>query len=122
MSIDHFLNHFKQDSSLSANIVAWKEIPARDSQFDSAFSSVNPILGTALEQLKLWPLYTHQSAAIRAALQGDNVVVATGTASGKSLCYHIPILNSYETDNSSTALMLFPTKALLKINVLSLRK
>ncbi|MEN8097453.1 MAG: DEAD/DEAH box helicase [Chloroflexota bacterium] len=112
MSIDHFLNHFKQDSSLSANIVAWEEIPARGSHFESAFSSVNPALVTALEQQKLWPLYTHQAAAIRAVLQGDNVVVATGTASGKSLCYHIPILNSYEADNSSTALMLFPTKAL----------
>ena len=57
-------------------------------------------------------LYTHQSAAVAAALRGDNVVVATATASGKSLCYTLPVLQRLLDKPKARALYLFPTKAL----------
>ncbi len=57
-------------------------------------------------------LYTHQAAAVSHALAGESVVVTTPTASGKTLCYNIPVLNAILTDSSTRALYLFPTKAL----------
>jgi DEAD/DEAH box helicase domain-containing protein len=58
-------------------------------------------------------LYSHQAGALDAARRGEHVCVVTGTASGKSLCYLLPILEAVETHPGSTALLLFPTKALL---------
>jgi DEAD/DEAH box helicase domain-containing protein len=57
-------------------------------------------------------LYTHQAEAIAHALAGRNVVVVTPTASGKTLCYNVPILTAILQDRASRALYLFPTKAL----------
>ena len=59
-----------------------------------------------------FPLWTHQATAIDAARAGQSVVVATGTASGKSLCYHLPIAEAVLDNPMGTALALFPTKAL----------
>ena len=57
-------------------------------------------------------MYNHQAAAVDAALRGENVVIATATASGKSLCYTIPVLQALAADPQAHALYLFPTKAL----------
>jgi DEAD/DEAH box helicase domain-containing protein len=57
-------------------------------------------------------LYSHQAQAFELASQGKHVVVATPTASGKSLCYNLPILQALASDPNATALYLFPTKAL----------
>ena len=71
-----------------------------------------PPLVDALERLGIERLYTHQARAIAALRGGHDVVVVTGTASGKSLCYHLPVLERLLTDPEATALYLFPTKAL----------
>ena len=57
-------------------------------------------------------MYTHQAKAIDAALDGRDTAVVTPTASGKSLCYHVPVAQALLTDQSAHALYLFPTKAL----------
>lgn len=57
-------------------------------------------------------LYLHQARAIEAARRGENVVVVTGTASGKTLAYNLPVLERLLEDEAGTALYLFPTKAL----------
>lgn len=57
-------------------------------------------------------LYKHQADSIRKIFNGKNVVISTGTASGKSICYQLPIINSIYQNKNNTALMLFPTKAL----------
>ena len=59
-------------------------------------------------------LYSHQTRAIQAALAGRHVVVATPTASGKSLCFHLPVLQALAEDPNARALYLFPTKALAR--------
>ena len=59
-------------------------------------------------------LYSHQTRAIEAALAGRHVVVATPTASGKSLCFHLPVLQALSEDPNARALYLFPTKALAR--------
>jgi DEAD/DEAH box helicase domain-containing protein len=77
----------------------------------------NPPLPTALQAplsaAGRWPLYHHQTAAQDAARRGEHVGVVTGTASGKSLCYTLPILETLLREQQGRALLLFPTKSLL---------
>jgi DEAD/DEAH box helicase domain-containing protein len=69
-------------------------------------------LGRALESRGIRALYSHQAEAIEAALAGRHVVIATPTASGKSLCFHLPVLETLARDPGASALYVFPTKAL----------
>jgi DEAD/DEAH box helicase domain-containing protein len=66
-------------------------------------------------------LYTHQAAGIDRLMHGRSVVVATGTASGKSLCYQVPIVSSVVEGRRDTALLVYPTKALAQDQLRSLR-
>ena len=68
----------------------------------------------ALASRGIRELYSHQALAFELASSGKNVVVATPTASGKSLCYNLPILQALTSDPAATALYLFPTKALAR--------
>ncbi len=74
--------------------------------------SMAPALVTALASRGVDALYTHQAQAFEAAIAGRSFVVATPTASGKSLCFHLPVLQALHDDPDSRALYLFPTKAL----------
>src|ERR1019366_7436815 len=65
----------------------------------------------ALENRGIERLYSHQRQAIDAALSGRHVIVATPTASGKSLCFHVPVLQALARDAEARAMYLFPTKA-----------
>jgi DEAD/DEAH box helicase domain-containing protein len=69
-------------------------------------------LRDALAAAGVTSLYGHQRAAFDLLAEGRNVVVSTGTASGKSLCYQLAVLDAYARDRQSRALLLFPTKAL----------
>jgi len=73
---------------------------------------LHPGLLQALAARGVTQLYEHQTRAINAALAGKHVIVATPTASGKSLCFHLPVLQALAEDPGSTALFLYPTKAL----------
>ena len=73
---------------------------------------VDARLQRALRARGIEQLYTHQAEAISHALAGRHVVTVTPTASGKTLCYNVPVLSSIFADSSSRALYLFPTKAL----------
>ena len=73
-----------------------------------------PLLVKALQQRGIRELYSHQALAFELASEGKHLVVATPTASGKSLCYNLPILQALASDRSATALYLFPTKALAR--------
>jgi DEAD/DEAH box helicase domain-containing protein len=66
-------------------------------------------------------LYSHQTRAIQAALDGRHVIVATPTASGKSLCFHVPVLQALVEDPNARAIYLFPTKALARDQEAGLR-
>ena len=57
-------------------------------------------------------LYSHQSEAVERSINGENVVIVTPTASGKTLCYNIPVVNQILKNPETRALYLFPTKAL----------
>jgi len=82
---------------------------------------VEPVV-RALQRAGIAGFYSHQAEAINAARRGESVVIATSTASGKSLCYHIPVLEALFQDHSARALYLFPTKALAQDQLRSLRE
>ena len=84
-------------------------------------ASLHPALRGALEGSGIDSLYAHQAAAIEAALAKKHVVVATPTASGKSLCFHLPVLTVLAEQPSARAMYLFPTKALARDQEASLR-
>lgn len=67
-------------------------------------------------------LYSHQRKAIEAACNNDNVVISTGTSSGKSLCYQIPLIEMLLSDENAAAIMVFPTKALTQDQYRSLTR
>lgn len=95
-----------------AQVVAWERFPSRRSRTGSLPFSLDPRLEKALQARGIAPLYTHQVQAISAAMQGAHVVISTATASGKSLCYTIPVMQRLLAHPDAQALYLFPTKAL----------
>ena len=93
-------------------VTAAHRLPAIVASFADYPEGTDERLKAALAARGIDQLYTHQAAAIGHALEGRNVVIVTPTASGKTLCYNAPVLQSILADPSSRALYLFPTKAL----------
>jgi DEAD/DEAH box helicase domain-containing protein len=93
-------------------LTAVRHIPAREAQFRAMPAWVRPELAAAYHAKGIEKLYTHQAAAAEWAHAGKNLVVVTPTASGKTLCYNLPVLNAVLGNPDTRALYLFPTKAL----------
>ena len=93
-------------------VTAVHRMPAVPASFGPYPDGTDDRLKEALAQRGIDQLYTHQSEAFEHVLAGRNVVTITPTASGKTLCYNAPVLNSILKDSSTRALYLFPTKAL----------
>jgi DEAD/DEAH box helicase domain-containing protein len=93
-------------------LTAIRHFPAREAQWAEFPSWVNADLASAYAAKGIRRLYTHQAAAAEAVHAGKNVVIVTPTASGKTLCYNLPVLNEVLENSDSCALYLFPTKAL----------
>jgi DEAD/DEAH box helicase domain-containing protein len=89
-----------------------RRIEERQARFGEWPESLAPHLLEALRRRGIDRPYSHQATAIDHALAGRNCVVVTPTASGKTLCYNVPVLDSILKDRSTRALYLFPTKAL----------
>lgn len=106
------LESLRLDPDFMRNVAAWERLAPRPARYADFPADLDPRLIAALRERGTAPLYTHQAAAVDAALAGEHVVVVTSTASGKTLCYNLPVLQSMLTDPESRALYLFPTKAL----------
>jgi DEAD/DEAH box helicase domain-containing protein len=94
------------------HVTAVRRLEALAAQHAPFPEAMDPRLARALRTRGIEQLYTHQADAIAHALAGRHAVIVTPTASGKTLCYNAPVLQSILTDPSSRALYLFPTKAL----------
>src|SRR5437773_2320659 len=93
-------------------LTAVRHFPAREAQWANFPAWVNADLTAAYAAKGIRRLYTHQAEAVEAVHAGKNVVIVTPTASGKTLCYNLPVLNATLENSDSRALYLFPTKAL----------
>ncbi len=96
--------------------------PATPGTYRNVPESVNPALRDALERRGITRLYSHQANAFEHVTTDQNVVVVTPTASGKTLCYNLPVLNLLLSDPGARALYLFPTKALAEDQLHELQK
>ncbi len=112
MSIDAVLNRFREQPELARCITHWERIAPRAAQYAPMPTSLDPRLVHALDARGIRELYTHQVDAVEAAERGENFVVVTPTASGKTLCYNLPVLDALLREPQARALFLFPTKAL----------
>jgi len=111
-ALDHLLARWRRDQSIAENVVVWRKIPARSAHMVDFPPGMDPHLLDALNQQGIARLYSHQLQSWQAVQAGRNVVITTGTASGKTLCYNLPILDGILKHPASCALYLFPTKAL----------
>ena len=112
MNVDQLTQLLRQDPLFMENVVRWEVLPPRQAQYAPFPEGLDPRLQPVLEKRGIHQLYTHQAHSIRATGEGKNVVVVTPTASGKTMCYNLPVLSAILQDDNARALYLFPTKAL----------
>lgn len=112
MDVHGFLNQLQADPTYGDQIVRWHRTPARDAAYAELDPPPPPVLRDALAAQGINRFYTHQAQAITAARENRDVVVVTGTASGKTLCYNVPVIERVLMSRRSRALYLFPLKAL----------
>jgi DEAD/DEAH box helicase domain-containing protein len=112
MTLRQILDRLRADRSRSSRITAWRELPALPARFTAFPDGLEPLLAKALARRGIRQLYTHQAESFAAVRGGRNLVVVTPTASGKTLCYNLPVLDRILKEPSTRALYLFPTKAL----------
>ena len=115
------LEQLRHDRRFRDNMTAWKVLPAREAVLAPFPEWLDSRLVNALRQRGIEQLYSHQAESLELARQGKNLVVVTPTASGKTLCYNLPVLQTVLEDPDARALYLFPTKALSQDQVAELQ-
>jgi DEAD/DEAH box helicase domain-containing protein len=106
------VNGFLERDPTGEIITAVRRFPARDAEFAEFPSWIHTDLVSAYKAKGVRQPYSHQAAAAEAVHGGKNVVIVTPTASGKTLCYNLPVLNAILENTDTRAIYLFPTKAL----------
>ena len=112
MNLEQLLEKLKNDASFMKQVTSWQEIPAREASYAPWPEELDERIPPALGKHGVHALYTHQARAFSCAARGKDFVVVTPTASGKTLCYNLPVLSAILKDNDARALYIFPTKAL----------
>ncbi|MBU4602355.1 DEAD/DEAH box helicase [bacterium] len=112
MPVEEILNELKKYNKVSSRFTDWRHIPAKSGIYEEFPEWIEDRLVRILKEKGINKLYSHQASALEFIRNKNNVVVVTPTASGKTLCYNLPVLDSILRDENSRALYLFPTKAL----------
>jgi len=110
--LEALLERWQVEPTVRDNIVEWRSIPARQARFLPIPTDLHPALTEALLQSGISRLYLHQARAWDSLQSGEHPVIVTGTASGKTLCFDLPVLDRLLKDPQARALYLYPTKAL----------
>lgn len=98
-------------AELDGTVTCREVFPAREAKYGS-FGKLSPKLIAALKKRGVEKLYSHQSQAVECAMSGQDVVIVTPTASGKTLCYNLPVADAILRGRGPRALYIFPAKAL----------
>jgi DEAD/DEAH box helicase domain-containing protein len=112
MTLASLLDFWKRDPDTAPNLVAWRTLPARLAQTHPFPEDLPAPVTQTLIAAGIHILYSHQLEAWAQARAGKNVILSTGTASGKTLSYNLPVFAALIQDPKARALYLFPTKAL----------
>lgn len=111
-TVQDVVQEMLQDPDLKRNIKHYEKMDGKQAQYASFPEKLHPSIVKALASKGITQLYSHQRKAFDSATSGQSITAVTPTASGKSLCYHLPVLQQILEDDASRALYLFPTKAL----------
>ena len=122
MEVEAFLREVREAPWHQDQMVHVQELPPRAAVTGTLRHPLHPALEQSLASQGLFPLYAHQAHAVDALFDGEDVAVVTPAASGKSLCYHIPVVQALLDDPTSRALYLFPTKALAQDQLRGVRE
>lgn len=114
MRLAEYLQMFLQNEEVRKRVVHVHLLEATAGRTGTISHPLPQPLEQALRRQGVGVLYSHQAQALEAVRRGENVVVVSGTASGKTLCYNLPVLESVLTNPYTTAFYLFPTKALAR--------
>ena len=98
MTLSSVLSTLRQDPAFMRCVTAWERIPARPARVAPWPAGLDPRLIVAAQRRGIEQPYTHQAQAIEATLAGEHVVLSTSTASGKTLAYNLPVLNTLLND------------------------
>ncbi len=112
MPLASLLDFWKRDPDTAPNLVAWQTLPPRPAQTHPFPTDLPAPVSQTLVAAGIHSLYSHQLEAWTHARAGENIILSTGTASGKTLAYNLPVFASLLQDGNARALYLFPTKAL----------
>jgi DEAD/DEAH box helicase domain-containing protein len=112
LTIKEWLSRREKDRRFMENVRIMKQIPAFEGHFFSFPDWTHPGLRAILEKRGINRIYSHQAEAFDLIRNGHDIVLVTPTASGKTLCYNLPVLSSILEEPQSRALYIFPTKAL----------
>ncbi|MDF2923389.1 MAG: yprA [Paenibacillaceae bacterium] len=121
-SIEETIGLLRHSPEIARNITHWQTIPPREAVYAPFPHMLDPRLRQVLGERGITGLYIHQADAFAAAAEGRHVVAVTPTASGKTFCYNLPVLQKILADDSARALYLFPTKALAQDQVAELKE
>jgi len=113
MNLVQLIEQLRVWPEFASNITHWEVLPRKEGRYREFPDALDSRLVKVLKGMGINKLYSHQAESFEMARAGKDFVVVTPTASGKSLCYNLPVLNTLMTsDPGARALYLFPTKAL----------
>ena len=112
MNLDQLIPRLKADKTFMDCVTEWRTLPASEGRYVPLPDEMDPRLRQVLDARGIHRLYSHQAECFRLAREKRDFVVVTPTASGKTLCYNLPVVSSILENNDARALYLFPTKAL----------
>jgi DEAD/DEAH box helicase domain-containing protein len=112
MNLAQTLTALQTRPRFAPQFTAWRTFPAVAASLAEFPPDLDPRLRAGLRQRGIQQLYSHQAQAYQAVAQGADIVVVTPTASGKTLCYNLPVVDAILKREDTRALYLFPTKAL----------
>jgi len=121
-SLEEWIESIKKQPDIMEQVTYWHTIPPRDARYAEMPADVHPAIVRALKDKNITRLYTHQAQSYEQVRRGNHLVTVTPTASGKTLCYNLPVLQRIMEDDSARALYLFPTKALAQDQVAELHE
>lgn len=110
--LEALLARWHGEHTVLENIVDWRNLPAREPIFRPLPPELHQSLINALASSGITRLYSHQALAWDRIQSGEHLVIVTGTASGKTLCFNLPVIHSLLNDPQARALYIYPTKAL----------
>ncbi len=112
MNLEQVLDSVRSSRDFAKCVTEWREIPPRAAVLEEFPDRVDERIRHVLRKRGIERLYSHQRSSLDRLEAGENIVIVTPTASGKTLCYNLPVLNTVLSDRDARALYLFPTKAL----------